>query len=502
MNWAKFLERLKTLGYRGDGEKFDEVQTWLKENGHDWEEISVKGEVIALKTLYDSRRGAKVDVTKEAADAEFEAKVEARVKDVIGRIQGAGLLPKIDAAGLEQRKAATEIEIKVGQDRVLADPKGGFPSFGRFIQAVYQTGGTGDRAFDPAPDSLLARWTQAHSAAVNAEAEYAFKAGLITKATLSTYSGENVGADGGFAVPPEFRTGIMKRIGGEQSIMALCDRSTLSGNSLTAAIDDTTPWQSTGGVLVYWLGEATAITQSKLALKDRNFRLRKVAALVPLSDELAQDAAFIESYIARVAGDKLGFEVDNAILNGNGVTRPTGVVGHAGTIDVGKESGQDAATIVARNIQKMWMRCLPQSRRTATWIANPDTQVELQRMFVQGVTDAGTNVAAGSLVYLPANGLVGQPNDTLMGRPIIYHQAAKTLGTTGDIILFDGQSYIVLTKAAGIETASSIHLWFDQAVSALRFLFRVEGQPWWPTTIDALNGSTTYASFVTLATRS
>lgn len=491
MNWQLILKKIKEHGYSGGESDLAAVKAYVSE--HFAGVKDAEGKAIDLDALHAK---AFPTLTIDAKDAENAAlREELEVLKTANELLGAHSPER-------HKNKAIQAEIKVGKDRFEDDPKAGFKSFGHFIQAVYTAGGTGDRANAPAPDSSLGKWQKSYAGRVMAEAEASFKAGVINKATLSTYSNELAGSEGGFAIPPEFRTGIMNRIEGGETLMSLCDRATLTGNTLTAAIDDTTPWQTSGGILCYWEQEAGAITQSKLSLKERTWRLRKLTALCPLTDELAQDAGFLGSYIARKAGDKLAFAADKAILEGTGVGQPLGVLGHAGTVSVAKETSQTAATIKANNIQKMWMRLEPGARRNAVWVVNPDCQVQLQRMFVQGLTDAGTAVAAGSLVYLPANGLAGNPNETLMGRRIIFHQACQTLGTVGDIYVGDFSQYLVCTKAAGVESASSIHLWFDQGVAALRFVMRIDGQPWYPSTIAALNGSTTYGSFCTLATRS
>jgi HK97 family phage major capsid protein len=294
----------------------------------------------------------------------------------------------------------------------------------------------------------------------------------------------------------------MNRVSAEDSIASRCAKATLSGNSVSINIDPTTPWQSSGGIQVNWVGEASTFTQSKLALQQRDFRLRKVVALVPMTEELSQDAAFLSTHIVNKAGDKIGFAVDNAIMNGNGVTQPTGVVGHAGTVSVTKETSQKSTSLVGNNVIKMWMACEPKVRSKAFWVINPDAQVWLQKMSITGLKDStATAQAWGQFLFMPAGGLSQSPFDTLFGRPILYHQAAQTVGTVGDITLFSGSEYLICTKATGVQVDSSIHLWFDQAVNALRVLYRVEGQPMWPNTISALNGSQTYGAFVTCATR-
>ena len=52
-----------------------------------------------------------------------------------------------------------------------------------------------------------------------------------------------------------------------------------------------------------------------------------------------------------------------------------------------------------------------------------------------------------------------------------------------------------LTKAGGIQSDTSIHLFFDQALTAFRFIFRVNGQPAWSSTITRQNGSSNELSW-------
>lgn len=503
MNWLKVwqqtVSQLKTHGYTGDEKSLDAVSAYVEKNIDVLEDS--EGKPIDLKELYAKAFPSKPNLrlTTSAKDVEIETlREQLATKELEDELTGK------NKSRNRQREDNRALDITVGKDRLIDDPKGGFKSFGHFIQSVIKCPGSGnDRGgiFTPRDNTPLQRWSKAYGEKVMDEANEAFAAGLINKATLSTYSSEGTGADGGFAVPPEFMAGVMNRVEAPESIAAKCDRATLSGNTITATIDQTTPWQTSGGILTYWIGEATAITQSKLSLQQRTFTLRKLAALVPLTEELEQDASFLGTYVTGKAGDKLGFALDKSILFGDGVTQPTGVVGHAGTVSVAKETNQTAATIKATNILKMWTSMPAALRREAIWLANEDVFPSLARMFIQGTRDSNTSIAAGSVVWLPANGLAGQPNETLMGRPIVYHQAAQTLGTVGDLILFHPKSYLVCTKASGIQAVGSIHLWFDQAVNALRFLYRVEGQPWWPTTIAALNGTQTYGAFVTLATR-
>lgn len=46
-----------------------------------------------------------------------------------------------------------------------------------------------------------------------------------------------------------------------------------------------------------------------------------------------------------------------------------------------------------------------------------------------------------------------------------------------------------------------MHLYFDTAHVAFRFILRVGGMPWWSAPADTLNGSSSLSPYVTLAAR-
>lgn len=120
----------------------------------------------------------------------------------------------------------------------------------------------------------------------------------------TTFGSEGVGADGGFAVPPDFRNTIIQKVMGEDSLLPLTDQQISSGNSITFPADETTPWQSSGGIQAYWEVEGGQKTQSKPALVEKTVKLNKVIALVPLTDELLEDAPAMASYVNRKAPEK------------------------------------------------------------------------------------------------------------------------------------------------------------------------------------------------------
>ncbi len=310
----------------------------------------------------------------------------------------------------------------------------------------------------------------------------------LMAAAASTYGNESSGTDGGFAIPPDFRAVIEEKAFGEDSLIARTDRQVVTGNSLTFPTDMTTPWS--GGITAYWTGEAAAVTQSKPVLQETNVRLHKLSVLVPMTDELLDDSVAMGSYVARKAGEKIDYKVSDAIVNGNGVGQPLGFRNSAVMIEQAAETSQVADTIVAGNIVKMMSRLPSQSRRTAIWLIHPDAEPQLPLMTI-----------SNQPVYMPPGGLSGAMYGTLLGRPVIPHQVCQTVGDDGDIMLVDLSQYLTVTKAGGVRSQTSIHLWFDQGITAFRFDLRVAGQPWWSEVTTADNGSFTQSPFIEMADR-
>ena len=310
----------------------------------------------------------------------------------------------------------------------------------------------------------------------------------------TTYSQEGVGADGGFAVPPDFRQAIMEKVMGEDSMIGMTDQMVTSSNTVTFPKDETTPWDSTGGLQAYWDGENDQLTQSKVALKEHTLRLNKLTALVPVTEELQADAPALDAYLRRRVPEKFDFKVNLAMIQGTGAGQPTGVLNANSLVSVARESGQAADTVQMENIVNMWSRMYAPCRKNAVWVINQDIEPQLLTM---GFPTAATAVP----VYMPANNLSGSPFSTLLGRPVIASEATETLGDKGDIFLIDWTQYLSVVKTGGVRSDVSMHLWFDYDTMAYRFIFRLAGEPWWNTSISKRDGSNTLSWAVTLDAR-
>lgn len=395
--------------------------------------------------------------------------------------QPAQLATAADEDNLDDEPKPIKVK-KLTYPRVPATPaselrgKAGFRSFGEFAYHVRYASLRANAIIDPRLQAL---------------------------ASATTYGNESVGADGGFAVPPDFKTAIMEKVTGEDSLLPFCDQVQTSSNVFTMPIDETTPWQTTDGIQAYWDGEAFAATQSKPRLEERTVRLNKIRTLVPVTEELLEDAPGMDSYLRRKAPAKIAFKVSLAILQGTGVGQPLGVLNSPALVTVSKESSQVADTIVANNVVKMWARLYGPCRSRAVWLINQDIEPYLNTLSMPGRDNTGNSVTGwGFPVYTPAGGLSSTPFATLFGRPVIPTQACETLGDLGDILVVDLSQYLALIKSGSnprVET--SMHLWFDQDLMAFKFVLRIGGIPWWGSPISPRDGSNTLSCFVTLEAR-
>jgi len=304
----------------------------------------------------------------------------------------------------------------------------------------------------------------------------------------SVLASESVGSAGGYLVPTEFSDRLWEIVFSDDSLLSRTSQIPTQRNSLSLPVSESTPWGASG-VQAYWTDEGSAIPQSRPKIQHRNLRLHKLAALVPASDELVEDAAALDAFVTREAGRAIRFHADDAIINGDGIGKPLGIFNASALVTVEKETTQTTDTIVAANIAKMYSRMPASSMNSAIWLLSQDVLPQIV-----------TLTLGDQPIYQPPTG-DRAPLGTLLGRPIVLSQHCRALGDKGDIYFVNLADYVTLTRSAGIRTSSSIHLWFDHDVTAFRFTFRLAGQPWLSAPIASPHSSNTTSPFITLEAR-
>lgn len=375
-----------------------------------------------------------------------------------------------------ERRAPRVTEVSIS-DRYRGNDKGtwGWKAMGDFAQAVRRASIPGGY-IDPRLD--------------------------VRGAAPGNYGSEGTDADGGFAVPPDFRTAIREKMMGVESFLPRTDQMVTATNSVTVPVDETTVWDTSSpqvGIQAYWTAEAGQKLTSKPALQQVVVSLYKLAVLVPMTDELLDDVPAMDTYLRRKAPEKIGYMVNQAIINGAGAGQPAGILStyNNALVIVAAESGQPADTIRYGNLLDMYVRMPGSMRSNAVWVINQAVEPHLYRM----VFDPTVGASVQWPVYIPPGGASASPFGMLLGRPVIVHQGSPALGDVGDILFVDFSQYLSVTKGGGVRTDVSIHLWFDYDITAYRFVLRIGGRPWWNSPAVPATGTLSLSPYVTLGAR-
>ena len=402
-----------------------------------------------------------------------EQRAAARATIEVG-VERLATLPEVGNVGL----SPAQRRVQTMRSRFYDDPKRGFNDIGEFCAIVWASGMPNAIADD--------------------------RINRIRMEAQATGMSQGVGADGGILVPPSFRQeiwlGMQNRF---DNIMQMTDQFTVTGESLTIPASAEVSRKNGsryGGVQGFWIAEAEQITQSRPRVRQMKLEPQELAVLVYVTDKLLRNAPALNAYVSRAAGDEIMFKVNDTIINGLGVGQPLGVLNAGGLITVAKESGQAANTIVTENVNNMWARMYAPARAGAVWFINQDVETALEALVPPG---GGGNY--GFPVYMPqgAGGptIVESPNARLKGRPVIPVEYCETLGTVGDIILMNPLFYAMGVKGA-IRDDMSMHLRFDYAETAFRFMFEIDGQPWANQPLTPYKGTITQSAYLALETRS
>ena len=364
-----------------------------------------------------------------------------------------------------------------GEERLAADPKGGFPNFSQFCRAVYIAGrGKGER---PEP---LERWETA----------------INTVAKTAGYMQEGDMAQGGYLVPIEFSNQLFMESLEASIVRPRATVIPMASNviQIPVVVDTSHASNVFGGIIIYRPAEGGVKTPTNPTFGKVELHLHELAGLCYVSNSLLEDSAIsLGPLLSQMFGEAIAYVEDDDFLTGSGANRALGVfnASNPALVTVAKETGQAADTVVAENILNLWARLPSACQKNAVWVANNDTFPQLATMSIA----VGTG---GVPVWLPAQGLATNPNGTLMGRQLFLSEKMATLGDAGDIGIADFKRYFIGEKG-GMQTATSIHLRFNYDETAFRFTLRYDGQPSWLAPLTPKKSTTTLSPFLRLAER-
>ena len=246
----------------------------------------------------------------------------------------------------------------------------------------------------------------------------AYKEGMLTALRtnfrqVSNVLQEGVDADGGYLVPEEYDSRLIRVLEGENIMRKLGHKITTSGDHKIniASTEPAAAWIEEGGALQF--------SDAKFAqiLLDAH----KLHVAIKITEELLYDNAFnLENYIIDEFGKALSNAEEDAFLNGSGVGQPLGLFAATGGGTVYKT----VTKLTADDIMNLVYALKRPYRKNSAFIMN-DQIIATIRTFKDG---------NGAYMWQPSY-QAGEP-DKLLGYPVFTSPFAPE-----DAIAFGDYSY-------------------------------------------------------------
>jgi HK97 family phage major capsid protein len=314
--------------------------------------------------------------------------------------------------------------------------------------------------------------------------------GRIMAASGDLVSGTS-GSDGGFPVAPDVKTDIYSTAIEQDPLLSRCWTPPTSSRSVQIPVDETQVWDSDRGIKANPVKEGGAATESKPEMTFEDIKLNKLVALVRVSDEMMEDAPFLDAYLRMKATEEINWKASRQVLFGTGAGEALGIFNSGAVATVASLPSQASDTIFAENVWDMEASMPSQYFRNAVWM-HSGTSIR----HLRGLTVSATSEVIG-LDSLRNN----DGGSSLSQRPLLRHELMKKVGDLNDLALLDFSQYAAPIKAGGIQEARSMHFEFDKSIMAFRFVIRFGGQPLVKKPALAPDGVTNLSPFVNLAAR-
>lgn len=419
------------------------------------------------------------------------------------------VIEKMSKSRVEQDKSAIELfagvknkAFVVGRDGVargFGDQNGYMPramkscgsEFGEFLLNVARMGGYERDSVNPT------------TVLKNLE-------GMGSKMVTKTALAEGGGATGGYTVPPQWVTELIRIANEESFLRKLCRTIPMTGRNAFIPTLDQTKAPPTGGSSFYgglvWTWQPEGSNYQTNAETEPTFRqvelvARDLVGIVRASNQLLQDnAVALETVLTTIFTEAMGWAYDYFILNGTGGNQPYGMLNANAAIPVTK---QVSAHVTLGDLGAMMSRMLPNSYKNCIWALHPSVLPELITM-----TTANTSTQLNFLVWLNPvySGTDGGPAahmipGTILGRPFYITEKLPKLAAsaTGSIALLDPTRHLVGDRMA-LQVEASPYPNFVSNQMTWRIIARWDAQPELNAAITLADGVFTVSPIVLLNT--
>jgi HK97 family phage major capsid protein len=287
---------------------------------------------------------------------------------------------------------------------------------------------------------------------------------------------------GGFMVPPQLRTTIMKVE--PQTALVRPNATVIPAGSppdagiTIPALDQSgqNPKNMFGGVEFKWIGEGEEKPETDAKLKGITLTPHEIAGLVTITDKLLRNWQASGAFVENLFNGAAASAEDFAFQRGDGVHKPLGALNSPATKWVNRLTAnqikyEDLAAMVSRILMRggapIWS--IPQS--------------VLPSLLTMTDPEGHYIWKANSAVDAAVSGIAG----TLLGYPVRWNNRAPLLGSRGDLLLADWSHYLI-KDGSGPFVAASEHVKFTSNQTVIKFFWNVDGSPWLNAPIVEENG--------------
>lgn len=241
---------------------------------------------------------------------------------------------------------------------------------------------------------------------------------------------EGTDSEGGYLVPDEFEKTLVQKLTEANVLRPLCHVIQTSYG------DRKIPVVASKGT-ADWVDEEGTYPLSDDTFSQVILGAYKVATMIKVSEELLSDSIFdIEGYVSEQFGKRIGDKEEDAFLNGNGVSKPIGILNATGGADVGVTTAGVSAITGDELIDLVYSLRAPY-RKGAVFVLN-DTTVKLLRKLKDG---------DGQYLWRP--GITENAPDTILGHRIVTSEFMPSVAAGNKSIAFGDFSYYWIADRQG-----------------------------------------------------
>lgn len=301
---------------------------------------------------------------------------------------------------------------------------------------------------------------------------------------------ERVPADGGFLVPESLRSQVTSYIAPaivRPRAMVLPMGSLRLGVPFLDNPDQSSGKQALGGLTFSFVEDGAPIPSSNPKFGSALLQAQKLAALVGVPNELAEDGAgALGDFISRVIALGYAWAEDDNFIAGSGAGVPQGIINAPCAVAVTRTNAGQAPVLA--DVVAMAKALAPASKAVGLspgvtdvgWLVSASVLDALLELYLTA-NPGGTAPTAQVPVTLSDWLLLGdgdQVGPSILGLPAFITDHQPAAGTAGDLALVDLRNYLIGDRLELTIERSAAGSGFVTDISNYRIKARVDGRYW------------------------